>query len=271
MKIDSIFSVIFLIMCFFFTFSVFAHDIEDVIHLKNGSIIRGEITLIVPNDNVKIRTRDGNLLVYRMDEVARIVKEPFLELEPSRPRVSSRRAAPTYMFSPLDIDKAAYSALLVGAHSSLGMDYPMIGIMGMYDTKTDSEWLSLGSRSDLTYSVGTMGILEASPDFLWDTQGFDVNGHIVMGSALLCLGSESGSVSYRLGAGVSIATATVEGLLDESNFSPTAVASVTLFPQQGDPNRYVETYGITLYARWQGDGAMIGISIGLIQRGARWW
>ena len=63
---------------------------------------------------VKIRTRDGNLLVFPMDEVDKIAKEPFLELEPSKPRTS-----PSYMFNPVEPNIAAYRALLVGAHSSL--------------------------------------------------------------------------------------------------------------------------------------------------------
>ena len=275
MTINSIFTLIFLIVCVFLTFSAFAQRTEDVIYLKNGSIIRGTITEIILNANVKIRTRDGNLLVFPMDEVDKIAKEPFLELERPKPyaepQVSSRRASRSYMFSPLQAEKGAYSGLLVGAHSSLGMDFPMIGIMGMYDSRMDSEWLSLGSRQDLTYSVGFMGILEASPDSLWDTQGFDVQGHIVMGSGLVCLGSESSSLSYRLGAGISIASTTVESFYDESYIVPTALASITFFPEQVDPYIYVETFGVTIYARWQGTGAMIGLAIGLMQRGVDWW
>ena len=274
MTINSIFTLIFLIVCVFLTFSAFAQRTEDVIYLKNGSIIRGTITEIILNANVKIRTRDGNLLVFPMDEVDKIAKEPFLELErpkpyaqpQAQPQVSSR----THTFNPVEPNIAAYTAPLVGAHSSLGLDFPMIGIMGMYDGKTDSEWLSLGSRQDMTYSVGAMGILEVSPDFLWDTQGFDVQGHILVGSGLVCLGSESSNVSYRLGAGVSLVSATVEGFYDKSNILPTAVASITFFPPKQDLHRYVETSGVTFYARWQGEGAMIGIAFGLIQRGANW-
>lgn len=47
----------------------------DVVYLKNGSIIRGIITEQIPNDKLKIATRDGSLFVYKMDEVERIIKE----------------------------------------------------------------------------------------------------------------------------------------------------------------------------------------------------
>ena len=261
MKIDTIFSVIFFIICVFLTTAILAQETEDVVYLKNGSIIRGTITEIILNDKLKIRTRDGNLLVFTMNEVDRMAKEPFLELEPS---------SPSYMFSPIKPNIAGYSALLAGVHSSLGLDYPMIGIMGMYDTKTNSKWFNISSQQNLTYSVGTMGILEVSPQSLWDTRGFNLQGHVFTGSVLFCWGVESSSIAYRLGAGASIVSTVTEDLLDEASILPTAVTSITFFPLKKDLHRYVETSGVTLYARWHGDGTMIGVAFGLIQRGAAW-
>lgn len=49
---------------------------EDVVYLKNGSIIRGMIMELVLNVTVKIQTKDGSLFVYKMDEVEKITKEP---------------------------------------------------------------------------------------------------------------------------------------------------------------------------------------------------
>lgn len=48
---------------------------EDVVYLKNGSIIRGVITEQVPNQSVKIQTRDRNLFVFKYDEIEKITKE----------------------------------------------------------------------------------------------------------------------------------------------------------------------------------------------------
>lgn len=47
----------------------------DVVYLKNGSIIRGIITEQIPNDKLKIATRDGSLFVYKMDEIEKITRE----------------------------------------------------------------------------------------------------------------------------------------------------------------------------------------------------
>jgi len=48
---------------------------EDVVRLHNGSVIRGTVTEMVPDGSLKIETRDGNLFVFRMDEVASMSRE----------------------------------------------------------------------------------------------------------------------------------------------------------------------------------------------------
>jgi len=48
---------------------------QDVVYLKNGSVIRGLIVEQVPNISIKIVTADKNLFVYKMDEIEKITKE----------------------------------------------------------------------------------------------------------------------------------------------------------------------------------------------------
>lgn len=56
--------------------SAFAQvNMIDVVFLKNGSIIRGVIMEQVPNESLKIKTADGSIFVYKMDEVEKIAKE----------------------------------------------------------------------------------------------------------------------------------------------------------------------------------------------------
>ena len=45
---------------------------QDVVYLKNGSIIKGAIVEHVPNSVVKIETADGSLYVFQMDDVERM-------------------------------------------------------------------------------------------------------------------------------------------------------------------------------------------------------
>lgn len=49
---------------------------NEVVYLKNGSIIRGVIVEQIPNKSLKIETADGNLFVFDMDEIEKITKEP---------------------------------------------------------------------------------------------------------------------------------------------------------------------------------------------------
>ncbi|MDD6209885.1 MAG: hypothetical protein PUB21_04685 [Bacteroidales bacterium] len=48
---------------------------QDIVYLKNGSVIRGVITGLVPDESVKIQTADGSIFVYATDDVAKITRE----------------------------------------------------------------------------------------------------------------------------------------------------------------------------------------------------
>jgi hypothetical protein len=54
---------------------VVAQNYQDVVYLKNGSIIRGLIVEQVPNKSIKLETVDGNIFVYTMDEIEKMTKD----------------------------------------------------------------------------------------------------------------------------------------------------------------------------------------------------
>lgn len=62
---------------------------QDVVYLKNGSIIRGNIIEILPEKTVKIQTADSSLFVYSMVEVDKITKEKALTETHYRPQVTT--------------------------------------------------------------------------------------------------------------------------------------------------------------------------------------
>ncbi len=62
------------------TSTVFAQQMEDVVHLKNGSVIRGTIIEQIPGESLKIQTQGGSVFVYTMDEIAEIGREPAMEV-----------------------------------------------------------------------------------------------------------------------------------------------------------------------------------------------
>jgi len=51
------------------------NNYQDVVYLKNGSIIRGVIIEQVPNESLKIETADRSVFAFRIDEVERMTKE----------------------------------------------------------------------------------------------------------------------------------------------------------------------------------------------------
>jgi len=56
--------------------SLGAQDMEDVLYLKDGTVVRGMIIEQVPNQSVRIRTRDGSVYVYTFNLIDRIAREP---------------------------------------------------------------------------------------------------------------------------------------------------------------------------------------------------
>jgi hypothetical protein len=69
------------ILFFFITLSGFSQNTRDVVYLKNGSVVKGYITEMNPAENLKIKTADGSLFVYKMSEVLKMEKEQFVGQE----------------------------------------------------------------------------------------------------------------------------------------------------------------------------------------------
>ncbi len=88
----------------------------DVVYLKNGSVIRGTVVDWYPGSTVKIRTSDGSVFVYEMDDVERIGKAP-VGVHPSNANTVHRQIA---KWGPVSM----MSATLVG---SLVMDDEFAG------------------------------------------------------------------------------------------------------------------------------------------------
>jgi len=58
-----------------FPLLVSGQELEDVVYLKNGSVIRGVIVEQIPNISIKIKTKDGNIFVLKIEEIMKITKE----------------------------------------------------------------------------------------------------------------------------------------------------------------------------------------------------
>lgn len=57
-----------------------AQMLEDVVYLKDGSMIRGTIIQQIPNAHLTIRITGGSTFTYAMSEIIRITKEPSVSM-----------------------------------------------------------------------------------------------------------------------------------------------------------------------------------------------
>jgi hypothetical protein len=64
---------------------------EEVVYLKNGSIIRGTIIEQIPNKSLKIQTKDRSVFVYSMDEIEKIAKEEIKTEVKKGPKTPAER------------------------------------------------------------------------------------------------------------------------------------------------------------------------------------
>ena len=77
-----IFILMILLLILTLPFNTLAQEkTEDVVYLKNGSIIRGTIIEQIPNKSIRIQTRDGSIFFYEMDEIEKITKEPRISVK----------------------------------------------------------------------------------------------------------------------------------------------------------------------------------------------
>ena len=51
--------------------TLMAQSTIETVYLKNGGLVKGEIIEQVPGQSLKVKTKDGNIFVYQMDEVER--------------------------------------------------------------------------------------------------------------------------------------------------------------------------------------------------------
>ncbi len=65
-------------------------DMEDVVYLKNGSVIRGMVIEQIPMQQLKIQTKDGSVFVFKMDEIDKIAKEKVFGLESDTNRTKGK-------------------------------------------------------------------------------------------------------------------------------------------------------------------------------------
>ena len=62
-----------------FTVIGMAQSTRDVVKLKNGSVIKGTVLEMIPNQSIKVATVDGSVFVYDMNDIQEVQKEEVSE------------------------------------------------------------------------------------------------------------------------------------------------------------------------------------------------
>jgi len=137
----------FLVLFSFVLISAFAFaqsNFQDVVYLKNGSIIRGIIIEQRPNQSIKIETADRSVFVYQMDEIEKLTKEPF--------RGQSNNKSANLKSGYKGIIEAGYQ-FKVG---NFGMDRVHLNIINGYQV---NPYFSFGFGTGLRYYLDAEAIL----------------------------------------------------------------------------------------------------------------
>ena len=79
----TLFFLVLILLCSTLTL-IAEQAMQDVVYLKDGSIIRGKIIEKIPDVSLKIQTRDCSVFFYNMDKVLKITKEPIIVKDQSK-------------------------------------------------------------------------------------------------------------------------------------------------------------------------------------------
>ena len=71
-----------LFFCFGLGVCLYSQTNVNVVHLKNGSVLKGVILEQIPNESLKLRLYDGSVFVFRADEIEKITLEEAVQNEP---------------------------------------------------------------------------------------------------------------------------------------------------------------------------------------------
>ncbi|TAE49955.1 MAG: hypothetical protein EAZ89_13145 [Bacteroidetes bacterium] len=127
-----------------------SHNMEDVVYLKNGWIIRGTIKQIIPDSVLTIESEGRNVFVFKWEEVLRMAQE-----EAPRRRGGDRGPA---AYPEKHYYGTARIAVLAGSNAST-FYYGNNGSMSLQTSHgyRFSHWLQAGVGTDITfYNNGLM-------------------------------------------------------------------------------------------------------------------
>lgn len=138
-------------------------NLQDVVYLKNGSVVRGTIIEQVPGVSLKLQTNDGNIFVYNIEDVEKMTKEQSK---------AETHQVPTYAYSNGvgSINSTAMSERSPFVAGLLSWIVPGAG--QFYNGQSKKGWGDLGLHlgSSIIMGIGT-GLMSSS--YYYDSYDYD--------------------------------------------------------------------------------------------------
>lgn len=157
-------TLLFAVVCYLSTMALFAQNVGvDVVHLKNGSVIRGLIIEQVPAKQIKVKTSDGSIFVYQMSEIEKMTKD-FGD-QPSEKQLFNQSNKPQ--------GKRAFIGLSLGlplntkadeSKFGLGLELIDFGYLFTKNLGISAKWNGMAWKHSLGASYG-FGTLMVGPMF----------------------------------------------------------------------------------------------------------
>lgn len=144
----------------------------DVLYLKNGSVIRGQVVETNPAGNVKIRTSDGSVFVYPMTDVEKIVKEaaPVAPIPPP----PQQQVTPQPQVPPPPDETAADRLLRGGVWINGGLSLP-VGSFGE-TTGEEAGLASIGFTGGLDALIPLLPAVGIMMSGVYSNNSADISG-----------------------------------------------------------------------------------------------
>jgi len=158
-----------------------AQQQRDVIYLKNGSIIKGNVVEMNPSENLKIATSDGKIFVFRMDEIEKMVKESVTEpiTESVSEPVTETEKAPETKTVIVEENKASVS----GSQQNTTLGPVAIGFQPL-------GFLQFGPVLNVEFRIGHNFVI--GPQFRYNALGLVFNAINEFENTMLCFGAGVG-------------------------------------------------------------------------------
>ncbi len=183
-----------------------AEELQDVVYLNNGSIIRGTIVEQVPNKSLKVKTPDGSVFYCELSDVMKITKE--------EPVGGTFHRSGNYVMTRHEVTQERKTVKL-----------DRTGYRGFADI---GGGFGVGENGDGVFSISTSHGYQFNPYFFLGG-GVGIDAHIGWGGVCLPIFADARWYFFEKGrSALFIGTKLGYSILDGLYFNPTFGVSIGL-------------------------------------------